>query len=68
MNEKIEKLIKTFEDLRFDSLIFIFGFGDGEYLDALLSCCCERNIIYIVEPNLEDFYKHKNNIDKKMCF
>ncbi|QLY79750.1 motility associated factor glycosyltransferase family protein [Clostridium intestinale] len=68
MNEKIEKLMKTFEDLRFDSLIFIFGFGDGEYLDALLSCCCERNIIYIVEPNLEDVYKYKNNIDKKNVF
>lgn len=65
MKEKFDKLMKTFGDVRFDSLIFIFGFGDGEYLDELLKHCCERNKIYIIEPNLENVDKYKSSIEYK---
>lgn len=68
MEEKIKNLISTFKDLRFDSLIFIFGFGGGEYLEALLENCCERNVIYIIEPDIDTVIKYKNSISYDNIF
>lgn len=53
---------KVMADVRFDSLIFIFGFGEGEYLEDLLKYCCDRNMIYIIEPNREKGKKYRQKL------
>lgn len=51
----IENLLNNVKDIKFDSLIIIFGIDTGEYLSDLYSVLCERNRIIIFEPN-EDIY------------
>ena len=55
--------MKTIDDIKFDSLIIIFGVDTGEYLNALYNVLCEKNRILIFEPNKEIFDKSQNNID-----
>lgn len=59
----IKELLKTIEDIKFDSLIIIFGVDTGEYLNALYNVLCEKNRILIFEPNKEIFNEGQNNID-----
>lgn len=58
----IKELLNTVDDIKFDSLIIIFGIDTGEYLNDLYSVLCERNRILILEPNEEIFNYHKNKI------
>lgn len=59
----INDLLKTVDDIKFDSLIIIFGIDTGEYLDALYNVLCEKNRILIFEPNKEIFNENQNNIN-----
>ena len=60
----IESLLNTVEDIKFDSLIIIFGIDTGEYLNELYSVLCKRNRILIFEPNEEVFNYNKDKINK----
>ncbi|MEJ8552902.1 motility associated factor glycosyltransferase family protein [Tepidibacter sp. Z1-5] len=61
----IDKLIENFSDLRFDSLIFIFGLDTGTYLEELQKSICDLNKVFIFEPNLEICEKYKENFKFK---
>lgn len=61
--ENIERLLNTVEDIKFDSLIIIFGIDTGEYLNELYNVLCERNRILIFEPNEEIFNYNKDKIN-----
>lgn len=59
----IESLLNTVDDIKFDSLIIIFGIDTGEYLDELYKVICKKNRILIFEPNEEIFNSSKDKID-----
>lgn len=61
--ENIEGLLNTVEDIKFDSLIIIFGIDTGEYLNELYNVLCGRNRILIFEPNEEIFNYNKDKIN-----
>ncbi|SFC22604.1 motility associated factor glycosyltransferase family protein [Clostridium uliginosum] len=63
MEEKVDKLLAELDDLKFDSLIFIFGIGEGEYIEELKKVTCERNKIFIIEPN-KGIYKKYSKVIK----
>lgn len=48
---EINQLLYTLEDLKFDSLIFLFGIDTGEYLKDLKKLLCAKNRVIIFEPN-----------------
>jgi len=50
--KEINQLLYTLEDLKFDSLIFLFGIDTGEYLQDLKELLCAKNRVIIFEPNL----------------
>ncbi|MFL0197713.1 motility associated factor glycosyltransferase family protein [Clostridium sp. WILCCON 0269] len=58
----INDLLKTVNDIKFDSLIIIFGIDTGEYLDDLYNVLCKKNRILIFEPNKEIFNEKQNTI------
>ncbi|SEU07137.1 Protein of unknown function DUF115 [Lacrimispora sphenoides] len=49
--KEINQLLYTLEDLKFDSLIFLFGIDTGEYLQDLKKLLCAKNRVIIFEPN-----------------
>ncbi|MDR7811342.1 motility associated factor glycosyltransferase family protein [Lacrimispora sp.] len=49
--KEINQLLYTLEDLKFDSLIFLFGIDTGEYLQDLKKLLCVKNRVIIFEPN-----------------
>lgn len=49
-------------EIRFDETTILFGFQQGEYIDELESMICEKNKVYIFEPNKIDFEKYKDSI------
>lgn len=49
--KEINQLLDTLEDLKFDSLIFLFGIDTGEYLQDLKKLLCAKNRVIIFEPN-----------------
>lgn len=55
----IEKLIDNLDDLKFDSVIIIFGLDTGEYLKEIEKVVCKNNKIVIFEPNEEIFNENK---------
>jgi hypothetical protein len=59
----IKNLLNNLDDLKFDSLIIIFGIDTGEYLNELYSILCKRNRILILEPNEEVFNSNKSRIN-----
>ena len=59
----IQCLLNTVEDIKFNSLIIIFGIDTGEYLNELYSVLCEKNRIIIFEPNEAVFNNNKDKID-----
>jgi|GEM_PF-507504 len=48
---EITNLLETLEDLKFDSLIFLFGVDTGAYLPELKKRLCQKNQVFIFEPN-----------------
>ncbi|WP_313070605.1 motility associated factor glycosyltransferase family protein [Lacrimispora sp.] len=48
---EITNLLNTLEDLKFDSLIFLFGIDTGAYLPELKKKLCQKNHVFIFEPN-----------------
>lgn len=61
----IKSLLNNIEDIKFDSLIIIFGMDTGEYLNELYSVLCKRNRVIIFEPNEKVFNQNKNKIDNE---
>lgn len=59
----IESLLNTVDDIKFDSLIIIFGIDTGEYLNDLYNVLCKRNKVLIFEPNEEIFNANKDKIE-----
>ncbi|MBU3160084.1 DUF115 domain-containing protein [Clostridium frigoris] len=65
--EDIDNLIKNVSDLRFDSIIIIFGLDTGEYLNDLYKLMCDKNKVVIFEPNKEIFLKNKKISNEKVA-
>lgn len=59
----IDNLLEKLECIKFDSLVIIFGFDTGEYLERLTSVLCSENKVLIFEPNNEIFNAHKYEIN-----
>ncbi|MGL5152394.1 MAG: motility associated factor glycosyltransferase family protein [Clostridium sp.] len=49
----IRKIEKEIDDLKFDSLIIIFGGDTLSYIDDIFKLCTPYNRILIIEPNIE---------------
>lgn len=62
--KEIENLLSSVNDIKFDSLILIFGIDTGEYLDSLHDVLCEKNKVLIFEPNKDIFNYNKEKINK----
>lgn len=60
----INSLLKKTEDIKFDSLIIIFGIDTGEYLEKLYGVLCNKNKVVIFEPNEGIFNVNKDEINK----
>ncbi|MEY8355920.1 6-hydroxymethylpterin diphosphokinase MptE-like protein [Lachnospiraceae bacterium 54-53] len=60
--KEIDRLSRTLEDLKFDSLIFIFGIDTGEYLQEIKNLVCEKNRVVIFEPNQAICKKYPSQI------
>jgi len=58
----IDALLNTIDDLKYDSVIFIFGIDTGDYLGALSKLLCSKNKVFIFEPNAEIYHKHELNM------
>jgi len=65
--KSIDALKKNVADLRFDSIIIIFGFDTGEYLKDLYKLMCDKNKVVIFEPNKEIFLKNKKISNEKVA-
>jgi len=63
----IDDLIENVDDLRFDSIIIIFGLDTGEYLKDLYELMCGENKVVIFEPNKEIFLKNKKISNEKVA-
>lgn len=64
LNYKLEinKLLDTLDDLKFDSVIFLFGIDTGEYIEAITRLLCAKNRVFIFEPNQSIFHKYNAEI------
>lgn len=62
--KEIENLLSSVNDIKFDSLILIFGIDTGEYLDSVHDVLCEKNKVLIFEPNKDIFNYNKEKINK----
>jgi len=60
--KEISKLTDMMDDLKFDSLIFIFGIDTGEYIEELKKLICAKNKVVIFEPNKAIYEKYSPNI------
>ncbi len=60
--KEINQLLYTLEDLKFDSLIFLFGIDTGEYLKDLKKLLCSKNRVIIFEPNPGIFKKFDSKL------
>ena len=65
--KSIDALKKNVADLRFDSIIIIFGLDTGEYLKDLYKLMSDKNKIVIFEPNKEVFLKNKKISNEKVA-
>lgn len=57
----IRDLLNTLSDLKFDSLIFLFGIDTGDYLPELKKVLCPKNQVIIFEPNLTIYRSFSND-------
>lgn len=64
--QEIDHLLNTLDDIRYDSLIFIFGLDTGEYLNYLKNIICENNKVIIFEPNKKIFQRFSKELDDKI--
>lgn len=55
---EINKLSDTLDDLKFDSVVFLFGIDTGEYIQELKKLLCVKNKVFIFEPNKAIFHKY----------
>lgn len=60
--KEIDQLINTLDDLKFDSLIFIFGIDTGAYLAEIKKVICQKNRVIIFEPNSAIYKKFDSDI------
>ncbi|WP_077611672.1 motility associated factor glycosyltransferase family protein [Clostridium sp. Marseille-P2415] len=60
--KEINQLSDTLDDLKFDSLIFLFGIDTGEYIDEIKKLLCKKNRVIIFEPNRAIFKKYDPDI------
>ncbi|WP_394866598.1 motility associated factor glycosyltransferase family protein [Paraclostridium bifermentans] len=58
-------LKENLKDIRFDEIIIMFGFNKGEYLECLKESICEKNKVYIIEPNDNEYEQYKGKINDK---
>lgn len=58
----IQSLLNNLDDIKFDSLIILFGIDTGEYLEELYNVLCKKNKVLIFELNEEIFNENKNKI------
>ena len=65
--KSIDDLIKNVSDLKFDSIIIIFGLDTGEYLKNLYKLMCDKNKVVIFEPNKEVYLKNKKISNEKVA-
>lgn len=63
-SEQLE-LKENLKDIRFDETIIMFGFNKGEYLECLKESICEKNKVYIIEPNDKAYEQYKDKINDK---
>lgn len=64
----IDDLIDNIDDLKFDSLIILFGLDSGSYINRLEKELCSENKVIIFEPNKEIFNLYKNKkLSKKIA-
>lgn len=61
-NKNIDELIDSIEGVYFDSIIFIFGIDNGEYIKPLKSNICSYNKVIIIEPNKDIYLLNKEKI------
>lgn len=62
-DKEINKIIKNLDELKFDSLIIIFGLDTGEYLNRLEENLCKANKILIIEP-IEEIFKKSEKLNE----
>jgi hypothetical protein len=60
--EEINQLLNNLEELKFDSVIFIFGLDTGAYIDKLIEHICVKNKVFIIEPNKKIIKKFKDKL------
>lgn len=58
-------LKENLKDIKFDETIIMFGFNKGEYLECLKEDICEKNKVYIIEPNENEYEQYKDTINSK---
>lgn len=63
-SEQLE-LKENLKDIRFDETIIMFGFNKGDYLECLKECICEKNKVYIIEPNDNEYEQYKGKINDR---
>lgn len=64
--ENIEKMLLTFEGLRYDSIVILFGFDTGSYLKNLNTILCVKNKVIIIEPNKRIYKKYVSKLPNNM--
>lgn len=65
--KNIDDILDNIDDLKFDSIIIIFGSDTGEYIDKIKEHTCKNNKILIFEPNKEVFLKNKGLSNDKLA-
>lgn len=59
-----ERFAKQYTDLEKDSILFVFGFGNGMFADAIKKACPESTIIVFYEPCavMTEYLKENRNM------
>lgn len=60
--KEMDKLFSVLDDVKFDSVILLFGLDTGCYLEELRNRLCEKNIVIIIEPDQEIYKYHKEKM------
>lgn len=61
----IDDILNNIDDLKFDSIIIVFGCDTCEYLNEINKKTCEKNKVLIFEPNKEVFLKNKGTSNER---
>lgn len=65
MLKELIELNEALKDIKFDETIIIFGFEKGVYLEELETIICEKNNVYIIEPDEIEYENYKNKVNYK---